>query len=245
MSKTTRPSDSSSGLESIVKATPLQDVSLVIVHVDEHYGSVECCSDNLKQLLGSRVAANVYEHSAWGESFLHNEVGIDWNPQPKERKRYTECTVDGIKYCIVDNETKPGDYHVDPLEGRRLILVGGNAYHCHQLATTAALKYLFEKVITDKVREVHLPADCIYHAGFSFIEDEGDARSYLIRSVSQMIDYRKLAGQRSHIISVNRKVVSMDASFEEPTLHLALWNSFGDMVNYLRNHERLTLKEAN
>ena len=74
MPKETKASDSSTKLED--RLDPLHDVALVIVHVNDHYGSVVCCKNPIKNILNARVASNVYEHVSHYQSFLGSEIGV-------------------------------------------------------------------------------------------------------------------------------------------------------------------------
>src|SRR3989344_7454602 len=101
-------------LECIIQTEPLLDVSLMIVHVNQHYGSLDCCTDPIKKLIQNKIAKNIYEHSAWNDSFLQRTIGLKWNPG----KKYMYFEFDGINYHIIDNETDAGNYHVETLKGR-------------------------------------------------------------------------------------------------------------------------------
>ena len=232
---------SSVKLEEIVQAEPLADVSLVIVHVNEHYGSHECCEQPVKALLDSRVASHVYEHAAYRQSFLKDVVGINW----RGGKRYADYELDGINYHIVDNETDPGNYHIEQLQGRRLIVVGGGIEDCHKAASEAASQQLYSSRAY-KVREIHFPADCVYRTEEDGKEGDVWLESHIAFNLKALGKYVSIMQQsgRSYMVSIDRRVVAMDMSPEEPTLHLAVWTSSDKMVRYLRNHERLSLRKV-
>ncbi len=239
-------SDSSQSLET--RLEPLPDVSIVIVHVNEHYESIGCCSIALKKLLEARVAKDVYEHSAYHESFLQEEIGLQWNPKRGESPRYSDFELEGIRYHIVDNETVPGDYTIDNVQGRRFIVVGGSVGNgnCHELASERLAEQIFGILVANNVRELHFPLHCIYKSEIGYDSGEEYMDAYIASDPKIVLGYTahiKEAG-RSFIATLDRQVVDMSLSFEEPTLHLAAWTSIKDMVSYLRNHEKLVLRKA-
>jgi hypothetical protein len=240
MNQTLQPSASSKGLEHIVQVEPLSDVSLVIVHVNEHYDSVQCSKAPISKLLEARVASHVYEHSAFNESFLASSLGLDW----RQNRKYEDFELNRINYHIIDNETDPKNYEIQSLQGRRLIIVGGGVDNCHKSVSDAATKQLYESLLTAKVNELHLPVDCIYKSDEGY--EGGDTWPDIIHNYNPLLTYTVIMKKtgKSYLASVDRKVVQIDMSVEEPTLHLAVWTSSDKMISYLRNHDRLKLNEA-
>lgn len=234
----TKASDSSQVLEA--RLEPIPNVALVIVHVNDHYESVDVCEKPIKQLLEARVASHIYEHASHYQSFLRTTAGV----KPEWKQRYTSVEQDGINYCIINNETDPGNYDIAQLSERRLILVGGGLGDCHNRASSAATEYLFSRLRTSKVREIHLPLDSIYTAKQVTFDGELYIDVNLNGKPDDLLKYVNLVKQqgRSYLATVDRKVVAMDMSFEQRTLHLAVWHNSTDMISYLRNKDRLSLK---
>jgi len=240
-------SGSSKKLEGKILATPLRDVSLVIVHVNDEYESLACCEGRIRRLMDERIAAHVYEHSTYGESILKKILGLDWEGGLRTASRYADYDINGIFYHIVDNETDPGNYDIENLYGRRLIIVGGSLDNCHRSASRAAAQYLYDIFKGDQIREVHLPADCIYKTDIK--SDSGDSWldsniTHDYKTMQAYIEIMKKVG-RSYFVSLDRLLTSADFSVEEPTLHLAVWTSTDKMVDYLRNNRRLLLTAEN
>jgi hypothetical protein len=158
MIKLNQISDSSNGLEACLNE-PLRDVSLIIVHVNQHYDSFNCCEEQLSKLLKNRVALNVYEHVAWYQSFLQSNLGLDFDTT----KRNTNIRVNGVNYHLINNETRPGDYNINDLNGDRFIIVGGGiGRFCHGSATKNVIDQLFLNVEKTGIKEIHLPLDLLY-----------------------------------------------------------------------------------
>ena len=218
-----------SGLEQLVQAEPLPDVSLVIVHVNQHYGSVECCTEAINGLLNARIASHVYEHSADHQSFLRDVVGLNHTPGPK----YAHMELDGINYHIVDNETDPGNYHIEGLQGEKVIIVGGGLSHCHKKATEAVVAQLLAQK-SSRTIEIHLPGDCIYKSREGGKEGEHELEGYVSH------DYRAL-GRYSQIMPQMGKgyVASFNGRLLTPAMHLAVWSNSKQMIDYLRDNEKL------
>jgi hypothetical protein len=216
-----------SGLEKIAQQEPLPDTSLVIVHVNRHYGSVECCKEPIQKLLDARVASHVYEHSTDHESFLQNKLGFI------PEGRYSDFELDGVNYHIVDNETDPGNYQIEGLQGEKVIIVGGGISHCHKKATEAVVAQLLAQKPTRSI-EIHLPGDCIYQCREGGREGERELVGYIPH------DYRAL-GKYSQIMPQTGKgyAASFNGRLLTPKLHLAVWSSSAHMLEYLRNDEKL------
>lgn len=231
-------------LELKLKAAPSPEVSLVIVHVNEHYESLSVCENDVRKLLEARVALNVYEHSAYYQSVLAEILGLTWPKTRENNPRYTPFQIDGIFYHIVDNETIPGNYEIDGLQGRRLIVIGGGIDYCHKLACASAAGQLI-KTVPDKVSEIHIPIDCLYESSKGYDCGEYYLQVSGVADCSKLLGYAEImaASNISNFVSIDGRILNMNASFEEPTLHLAIWSSSDIMISYLRNKERLRLKE--
>lgn len=244
--KMNKGSDSSKKLEGIVKAEPLPDVALIIVHVNKEYGSFDCCERPIRKLMEAGIASHVYEHAAYYQSFLKEVLGLDWDNKNKNDPRYANFECKGVNYHIIDNQTNPGNYEVENLNGRRLIIVGGGVDNCHKKASDAAAQHLYNVLKTAKIREIHLPADCIFESEIESDCGESYLDSSITSNYSALGNYVKIMQKagRSCLASIDRKVVDMDMSIEVPTLHLAVWTSTDDMLSYLRNHERLSLQRS-
>ncbi|MBD3164539.1 hypothetical protein GF323_05015 [Candidatus Woesearchaeota archaeon] len=235
--KSTKASDSSKDLEKIVDE-PIEDVSLVIVHVNEFYETNGC---SVAKILEQRLAKNVYEHAAHNQSYLADHFSIGWG---SSGNRYFNFEIDQIRYHIVDNETSPGNYDIENLQGSRLIMLGGYAGACHKKATDKAAQILYGLMQSGNIGELHLPADMI--AGESEGYEGGDTWPDIIKNPSVLRSYEAVLKdlKKSYFVSFDRKVTSMDMSIDEPTIHLAIWSSSDQLVSYMRNHDRLKIDEV-
>ena len=86
--------------------------------------------------------------------------------------------------------------------------------------------------------------DLIYSNSVEYDSGEQYLSASIPWDVQGLMKYASVLNDRSSLISVNKKVVEMDMSFEKPILHLAIWHQSEDMISYLRNHEKLSLKES-
>jgi|TARA_Y100000310_G_C20503648_1_gene725293 hypothetical protein len=234
MKKTIQASNSSTKLEKVIEGS-LADVGIVIVHINEHYAS-EFIGPSIMDLVDSRVASHVYEHVAWHDSLLRKHKDV-----PFKKGRYSTMKSKGIKYTTVNNETDPGNYDIINLNQRRLIFVGGGLGYCHQKASQKAFEQLY-LLSLEKVNEIHFPLDLIYSNSVEYDSGEQYLSANIPGDVQGLMKYASVLSDQSSLISVDKKVVEMDMSFEKPTLHLAIWHQSKDMLSYLRNHEKLSLQ---
>ncbi len=215
---------------------PSQDTSLVIVHVNNYYGSECVCFDSILHLLEERIASIVYEHASHDEAFLEKYLGTPFN----RGQRYSAYDGLGIHYCMVDNETDPGNYRIDPITGRRFIMVGGGLGNCHKKATETLVDQLYENN-PDKVSEIHLPADIVYSPTEGYEGGDRWLEGVIKNDISGLRAYSEVFGDRSYLMSVDKRIVDSNVSFEEPTIHLAVWSNLGKMMDYVKKKERLKI----
>ena len=237
--KTERLSGAKMVQESI---TPLEDVSLVIVHVNNHYGSFDCCREQLNQLLDSRVARYVHEHSAFYESFLEKEVlNLGWAWQKRDKSDHAEFSKNGVTYSSVNHEIDPKNYKIDNLSGKRVIIVGGAVSQCHKSSVERTAEYLYSRLVPGEIGEIHIPVSLTY----TMMLDDND-KAVLSNNSSSLLDYESVFGcngkTKDRIISLDSKLVSSCFSPKEPIVHLAIWTELEDMINYLRNNGRISFK---
>ena len=265
MISTTQPSDSSEVLEARLEE-PLADVSLVIVHVHNgqyrrtgagtlYYDAYEPMVGPVKGLIEERVASNVFEHCAYNQSVLDNLLKLGWKPG----KRHADFEKDQVNYHLIDNETNPGDYSI-PVVGRRIIFAGGSIANCLKRAGKEQGAELFLNHTGERPKEMHFAVGLLYD--FDYVDEEGDFEIRVSQSMGPLYAVHQLypfLGGKSYFISVDgvipkemvfvsdsrdRSILPFQVSFEEPTMHLALWSSPNLMLDYLRNNQRLTIGDV-
>lgn len=265
MISTIQPSDSSEVLEARLEE-PLVDVALVVVHVHNgqykglgacplHYDAYEPMVGPVQKLIEEKVASNVFEHCAYNQSVLDNLLKLGWKPG----ERYTDFEKDGVIYHLIDNETRPGDYSL-PLTGRRIIFAGGSISNCLKRAGWKQGEELFSKDTGERPKEMHFAVGLLYD--FEYVDEEGDFEIRVSQSMGPLYAVHQLypfLGGKSYFISVDgvipkervfisdardRSILPFQVSFEEPTMHLALWSSPNLMLDYLHNNQRLTIGDV-
>lgn len=236
MKKSINPDSSPANLERIVRVEPLSDVSLIIVHVNESFGSVRCCKEPLKRLLGERIASHVYEHVDSKKSFLQEYYEI----KPlRNGSRYSDIVQnEGIFYRMIFNEKKDETYVIKGMKGNRFIIVGGQIGTCHFATTEAIAKELYSM---PGIHEVHLPIDSIYEDGESYEGGDTEKAATIVHDIRKLAPYKQILSGKSYFLSLDEDVIG-SFSIYQPTIHMAFWSSMDNMLNYLRKEERLVIK---
>lgn len=222
---------------------PLEDVAIVAVHINSHSRSLQCCSDNLRELLAMKLAGNIYEHSANSQSvLLHDFLNIDWKTQERTLVRTIDFDIEGTNYHVINNEFSKRRYEIPNLRGDRLIVIGGGLEACHKEATKALIKKLDEDTTKADISELHFPADIIYESNSQEEEEEEEDSSgvHLVKDARKLLSYAELLDSKAgRIISLDGRIKYEDFSPEEKTFHMAFWSCFRDTADYIRNNRRL------